>query len=220
MFRFWRSSKPAASTDLSAKLADEDVRDAVDGVRRFRRQFTADRVFYNKLAGSQKPRLLWIGCSDSRVVPDTITSSDPGSLFVVRNIANLVPPAGSGDDSVGAAIEYALLHLGVDDIVICGHTGCGGVKAMQDGLPGPETHLHRWVKRGALPAGLSHLDAVKRNVLGQRNNLLTYAAVRERAAKGSLNIHEWLYDMESGDILAFDAETEEWRSLNEVSAES
>jgi carbonic anhydrase len=220
MFRFWRSSKPAASTDLSAKLADEDVRDAVDGVRRFRQQFAADRVFYNKLAGSQKPRLLWIGCSDSRVVPDTITSSDPGSLFVVRNIANLVPPAGSGDDSVGAAIEYALLHLGVDDIVICGHTGCGGVKAMQDGLPGPETHLHRWVKRGALPAGLSHLDAVKRNVLAQRNNLLTYAAVRERAAKGSLNIHEWLYDMESGDILAFDAETEEWRSLNEVSAES
>jgi len=220
MFRFWRSSKPAASTDLSAKLADEDVRDAVDGVRRFRRQFAADRVFYNKLAGSQKPRLLWIGCSDSRVVPDTITSSDPGSLFVVRNIANLVPPAGSGDDSVGAAIEYALLHLGVDDIVICGHTGCGGVKAMQDGLPGPETHLHRWVKRGALPAGLSHLDAVKRNVLAQRNNLLTYAAVRERAAKDSLNIHEWLYDMESGDILAFDAETEEWRSLNEVSAES
>jgi carbonic anhydrase len=215
MIPFWKSKKPAPAATLSDKLADEDVRGTLEGIRRFHQQFAADRAFYKQLAGGQQPKLLWIGCSDSRVVPDTITNSDPGSLFVVRNIANIVPPAGSGDDSVGAAIEYAVLHLGVDDIVICGHTGCGGVKAMQEGLPGPETHLHRWVKLGSVPAGISHLDAVKQNVLAQRNNLWTYAVVRERAADKRLNVHEWLYDMETGEILAFDAETNDWRSLND-----
>jgi carbonic anhydrase len=213
---FWKSKKSPARSDLTAKLADEDVRGAVEGYRRFRQQFAADRAFYQDLARQQKPNLLWIGCSDSRVVPDTITGSGPGSLFVVRNIANIVPPSGAGDGSVGAAIEYAVLHLGVDDIVICGHTGCGGVKAMQDGVPASEAHLHRWVKFGAIPPGLSLADAVKVNILAQRDNLLTYAVVRERLASASLNIHEWLYDMEHGDILAYDGESESWRNLGET----
>jgi hypothetical protein len=90
MIRFWKSKKSAApgpSDGLAAELADEDVRGAVEGIRRFREQFADDRAFYKQLAGGQHPKLLWIGCSDSRIVPDTITNSDPGSLFVVRNIA-------------------------------------------------------------------------------------------------------------------------------------
>lgn len=212
---FWKSKRP---TTHAAKLADEDVRGALEGFRRFRQQFAADRAFYQKLAASQQPNLLWIGCSDSRVVPDTITSSDPGSLFVVRNIANIVPPAGSADTSVAAAVEYAVLHLGIDDIVICGHTGCGGVKAMQEGIPGQETHLHRWVEFGSVAKGLSPLDAVKQNILAQRGNLLTYAVVRERAATGALTIHEWLYDMDHGDLLAYDGDSESWRSLSDTAA--
>jgi carbonic anhydrase len=213
---FWKSKQPAAPSELASKLADENVRGAVEGYRRFRQQFAADRAFYQTLARQQKPNLLWIGCSDSRVVPDTITSADPGSLFVVRNIANVVPPAGSGDGSVGAAVEYAVLHLGIDDIVICGHTGCGGVKAMQDGVPASEAHLHRWVQYSALPKGLSAEAAVKANILAQRDNLLTYAVVRERVASASLNIHEWLYDIEHGEILAYDGETESWRNMSET----
>lgn len=212
MFWFWRKKKPSTA---EAKLADKDVRDAVAGYQRFRQQFATDRTFYQKLAEKQEPNLLWIGCSDSRVIPDIITASDPGRLFVVRNIGNIVPPAGSGDNSVGAAVEYAILQLGIDDIVICGHIGCGGVKAMQQGLPGAETHLHRWVESGApsLPKGLSELDAVKRNILAQRDNLLTYSVVRQRVEKGALNIHEWLYDMSDGQLLAYDSEADSWRPL-------
>lgn len=212
MFWFWRKKKPTAA---EAKLADADVRGAVEGYQRFRQQFMADRAFYEKLAQEQEPNLLWIGCSDARVIPDVITSSDPGRLFVVRNIANIVPPAGSGDSSVSAAVEYAILHLGIDDIVVCGHTGCGGVKAMMQGLPGPETPLHRWIKTGAptFPKGISELDAVKLNILAQRDNLLSYGLVRQRVEKGALNIHEWLYDMTEGHLLAYDSEAESWKPL-------
>lgn len=197
----------------SALSDDEDVRTAVHGFRRFRQQFEADRAFYEKLAESQKPNMLWIGCSDSRVVPDIITSADPGTLFVVRNIANLVPPADSGDASVGAAIEYAVLHLGIDDIVVCGHTGCGGVQAMHAGKT-VEPHLQRWMAHGSAGGAAATLDdAVKANILAQRENLLTYPFVRERAEAGQLTLHGWLYDMAEGDLLAHDGESGAWRTL-------
>lgn len=87
---------------------------------------------------------MWIGCADSWVVPAQITSADPGELFEVRNIANVVPPADAPDDAVGAAIEYALNHLEIDDIVACGHTNCGGIGALLEPTPpGREAHLGR-----------------------------------------------------------------------------
>lgn len=217
---FWKSRKPSPAAvpqagNLSDELEDADVRDALAGYQRFRRQFEHDQAFYRKLFERQEPKMLWIGCSDSRVVPDLITGSDPGSLFVVRNIANIVPPAGQGDASVGAAVEFAVLHLGIDDIVICGHTGCAGVKAMQDGVPGSETNLRRWIGSNAIPAGLTPLEAVKHNILAQRDNLLTYTLVRNRVSSGEINLHEWLYDMETGEIWAYDGASENWRSLSE-----
>jgi carbonic anhydrase len=220
---FWKSRKPAPAAvpqagNLSDELEDADMRDALAGYQRFRRQFEDDQAFYRILADRQEPKMLWIGCSDSRVVPDLITGSDPGSLFVVRNIANIIPPAGQGDVSVGAAVEFAVLHLGIDDIVICGHTGCAGVKAMQEGVPRSETHLHRWISSGAIPAGLTPLEAVKHNILAQRDNLLTYALIREHVSAGEINLHEWLYEMETGEILAYDGASESWRSLSEATA--
>jgi carbonic anhydrase len=112
--------------EKDARGIDLDIKDAMEGHERFRAQFEKDRAFYESLADKkQKPRLLWIGCADSRVVPAQITSADPGELFEVRNIANVVPPSDAYDDAVGAAIEYGVGHLGIDDIVVCGHTGCG-----------------------------------------------------------------------------------------------
>src|SRR5690349_15968666 len=88
---------------------DLDIKDAIEGYERFRLEFERDRSFFKSLATKkQKPRLLWIGCCDSRVVPSQITSADPGELFEVRNIANCVPPSFADDEAVGAAIEYAL----------------------------------------------------------------------------------------------------------------
>lgn len=204
---------------------DPDIRDAVEGHERFKRQFDRDKAFYRSLATrKQKPRLLWIGCSDSRVVPAQITSADPGELFEIRNIANVVPPAHADDDSVGAAIEYALAHLGVDDIVVCGHTGCGGIQALLDGLdPSLDSHLGRWVgftrpaHRLVTAAKVDEkdrlLETIKAHIHFQVDNLRTYPRVREGLESGKLGVHGWLYVMETGDLLAYDSDIGDWQPV-------
>jgi len=213
------------ATGKDDKGVDLDVKDAIEGHERFRREFERDRAFYEKLATSkQKPHLLWIGCADSRVVPAQITNSDPGELFEIRNIANVVPPAGAGDAAVGAAIEYGVGHLGIDDIVVCGHTGCGGIAALLEGQPGG--HLGRWVAytqpahqliaAARVPEAERMTATVQAHVQFQLDNLLTYPIVRDGVAAGTLNIHGWIYDMERGALIAYDSVSGEWRRLAEM----
>ncbi|MGQ0673895.1 MAG: carbonic anhydrase [Hyphomicrobium sp.] len=209
---------------------DLDIKDAIEGFERFRAEFERDKAFYKSLATKkQKPRLLWIGCCDSRVVPAQITSADPGELFEVRNIANTVPPAGADDDSVGAAIEYAIGHLGIDDIVVCGHTGCGGMQALAEPIPpATEAHLGRWVeftrkahdlvRAARVPEAERSLATIKAHIHFQLDNLMTYPVVRDGVADGRVTIHGWLYDMEHGNILAYDSTTGDWRGLLELTA--
>jgi carbonic anhydrase len=210
--------------------SDPDIKDAVEGHERFKQQFERDKSFYRGLATrKQKPRLLWIGCSDSRVVPAQITSADPGELFEIRNIANVVPPADSDDDSVGAAIAYALDHLGVDDIVVCGHSGCGGIQALLDD-PGQEIpgHLGNWInftrpahRLVALqkPTEADRLQAtIKAHVQFQIDNLMTYPRVRQAVESGTVGVHGWLYVMETGDLLAYDAGNGDWQPLGASSS--
>ncbi len=206
---------------------DDDILDAAAGHARFKAQFARERAFFEGLAEkAQKPRLLWIGCSDSRVVPAQITSADPGELFEVRNIANVVPPMAAPDVSVGAAIEYALGHLGIDDIVVCGHTGCGGVKAMVEAANIPETsQLGQWIDhtgpaaaliRAAGLTGAEALDeAVKAHALFQVDNLMTYPIVAEGVKAGRVKVHAWVYEMETGSILSYAAGVG-WRPLAET----
>jgi len=169
---------------------------------------------------------LWIGCADSRVVPAQITSADPGELFEVRNIANVVPPADAPDDAVGAAIEYALNHLEIDDIVACGHTNCGGIGALLEPTPpGREAHLGRWVdytrpahrliEAARVPEEERHLATVKAHVQFQIDNLLTYGLVRDGVAAGRVGLHGWIYDMDKGLLSAYDPTSGEWRGLVE-----
>lgn len=207
---------------------DLDIKDAIEGYERFRQQFERDKAFYKGLATKkQKPRLLWIGCCDSRVVPAQITSADPGELFEVRNIANCVPPEGADDDTVGAAIEYALAHLGVDDIVVCGHTGCGGIQALAESIPPDrERHLGRWVEytrpahnlvKAARVPEPERMDAtIKAHIQFQLDNLMTYEIVRAGVEAGKVAIHGWLYDMEKGELLAYDRKDGTWRGLLEL----
>jgi carbonic anhydrase len=213
------------TTAKDARGIDLDIKDAIEGHQRFRQEFERDRSFYKSLATrKQKPRLLWIGCCDSRVVPSQITSADPGELFEVRNIANCVPPAGADDDSVGAAIEYALGHLGVDDIVVCGHTGCGGIQALMEPIaPGAEAHLGRWVGltrsahdlvRAAGIEGEGKLHAIiAAHLQFQLDNLMSYDIVRKGVEEGRVGIHGWLYEMETGEIIVYDRQKGEWRNL-------
>jgi carbonic anhydrase len=216
------------TTEKDAQGVDLDIKDAIEGHERFRQQFERDKAFYKSLATKQqKPRLLWIGCADSRVVPAQITNADPGELFEIRNIANVVPPAEAADDAVGAAIEYGVGHLGIDDIVVCGHTHCGGIAALLEPiLPGREAHLGRWVEftrpahqliaAARVPEEERLIATIKAHVQFQLDNLMTYDLVHEGVAAGRINIHGWLYDMEAGALTAYDPASGEWRGLLEM----
>lgn len=204
----------------------DDIEDIIAGNLRFKKEFETQREHYRELATGQSPKLLWIGCADSRVDPSEIIGADLGDVFVIRNVANLVPRAGSGDNSVGAAIEYAVQHLGVDDIVVCGHSGCGGIKALGAHLPADNVHLANWVAY----AGASHrlieaaklpeheqLDAkIKANILFQVDHLFSYPSVRKAHAAGKLRVYGWLYDMATADLLSYDEVLAEWVPLAEA----
>ncbi|MEU7647608.1 bifunctional SulP family inorganic anion transporter/carbonic anhydrase [Streptomyces huasconensis] len=158
----------------------------------------------------QQPAQLFLTCADSRVVTSMITSSGPGDLFVVRNVGNLVPLPGaeSGDDSVGAAIEYAVEVLKVRSITVCGHSGCGAMQALLNTPPGgAQTPLRRWLRHGlpslermgaqdkawARLSGRAPADAVEQlcltNVVQQLEHLKAHEAVARRLAEGDLELH-------------------------------
>jgi carbonic anhydrase len=197
----------------------------IEGHRRFREKFESENEVFARLAEEgQNPKVLWIGCSDSRVIPELITGADPGELFNVRNIANVVPPASGEACSTGAAIEYAVLHLRVDHVVVCGHTGCGGIKALE-APPSPEVepHIAGWLglaaparqqvlARGTTPEEV-YLETIRANVLLQCGNLRTYPCVREHEQAGDLSVHAWLYDLRSGVIEEYRLASGTWESV-------
>lgn len=195
------------------------------GLGRFQEYYLEKADLFERLARQgQSPQVLLITCSDSRVVPELITGAEPGDLFVTRNVANIVPPYGTGEMGVGAVVEYAVLHLHVKHIVVLGHTDCGGIKALDKALDwSREPHIARWIEH-ARPAktkveasGLSpeerHLATVRENVLLQLEHLRSYDPVREGEQAGGLTLHGWVYHLENGQIEAYDAEAGTWSVL-------
>ena len=195
------------------------------GVGRFREYFEENRELFELLAAEgQAPQALFICCSDSRVAPEWLTQSDPGDLFVTRNVGNIVPPYGSGQTSIGAVIEFAVLQLAVRHIILCGHTDCGGIRALdQPADCWGQPHLARWieyarpartqVEASGLPEEDRHLAAVRANVLLQLENLRSYDPVRAGERAGALTLHGWVYHLEAGIIEACDSETGSWSPL-------
>lgn len=176
-----------------------------------------ERQYLKGLAAGQSPSALYISCSDSRVVPELLTGSRPGDLFVVRNVANVVPRADEpGTKSVGASVEFAVNVLKVPHIVVCGHYGCGGINAALEGLDKLEgmSCLQEWLTRvepaalKAKAAGIAADEllgyAIEENVLDQMLNLMTYPCVREGVEAGTLDIHAWVYDF-TGGLVVYDA---------------
>jgi len=205
--------------------------DIREGNRLFKDNFAGNRDVFEKLAREgQQPTVLWIGCSDSRVVPEQITGAQAGDLFVVRNIANVVPPSkgysssGTVSDTVGAVIEYAVLHLKVSHIIVCGHTECGGIKALE-GTPDrtKEPHISRWlelarparkqVERDGIKAEERYLATITTNVLLQCKHVRTYPCVREAERKGGLQVYGWLYDLHTGSLLSHNEKTGRWDKI-------
>jgi len=166
----------------------------------------------------QFPEAMFIGCSDSRVLPEQLTGSAPGDLFVLREIANAVPPFGTAGDAVGAAIEYAVLHLHVKHIIICGHTDCDGIKALDGHIDqATEPHIARWlalvrpaqtqVDAHGIDPEARHGAIVEQNVLNQLVNIQTYDCVRRALDANALELHGWVYDLSNGRISYWDADT-------------
>jgi carbonic anhydrase len=177
---------------------------------------------FKELALSQTPDALFVTCSDSRVVPDLLASTHPGDLFTMRNVGNLIPPATAdgisiGDLSEASAIEYSVLVLSVPNIVVCGHSECGAMKAVMAKNPRPETpNLIKWLHHaqaaafrleheGALDAKLKPHDQLSQlNVLVQLEHLMSYAIVRDKVSAGTLRLHGWWFDVASGSMCAYD----------------
>ena len=195
------------------------------GIMKFRREeFESHKALFRELGRQQRPHTLFIGCSDSRVVPNLITGSNPGDLFIVRNVANIVPPYRSTEEYVAttSAIEYAVLALGVDTIVVCGHSNCGGCAALNK--PDEEMahlpHVRKWLEvssevKGRVDRLMAGDTPEERewlteqvNVLVQMKNLLTYPYVRERYERGELKILGWHYLIETGEIYNFNDATQ------------
>lgn len=179
--------------------------------------FENERVLLEALADQgQFPDAMFIGCCDSRVLPEALTGAQPGELFVARVVANIVPPYGVGQNAVGAAVEYAVLHLKVKHLIVCGHTDCGGIKALDHPVDmGAEPAIANWIEF-ARPAqtqvnarGLTgdsrHQAIVEENVLLQLENLQTYGAVRRALAENRLELHGWVYDLAGHQLRYYDA---------------
>ncbi len=189
-------------------------RHLIEGLQRFRREtFPRYRDHYRRLVEEgQKPSVLFIGCADSRVVPDLLTDTGPGELFLVRNVGAFVPPfePDGAFHGTAAGIEFAVLNLQVTDIVVCGHSHCGAVRALYD-PPGPDSpHLARWLElaRAARVGDAPDEDALRRaeqrSIALQVARLMTYPFVADRVAAGTLSLHGWHYIIEDGRVLVLD----------------
>jgi len=191
----------------------------IEGVHAFREtQYKENQELFQILAHGQKPRYLVITCADSRVVPNLITGLGPGEIFVIRNAGNIVPPASAGPSGEAAAIEFAVVELGVKHIIVCGHSHCGAMTSLLDRvtlerLPAVAGFLlYAEAARRNLKAKYPRLEGdeqitrlVKENVLVQLNHLRTLGSVALAIRSGNLQIHGWVFMIETGEVLAYDA---------------
>ncbi len=189
----------------------------IDGFRRFRTStYERKRPLFDALAQhGQSPRAMVISCCDSRVDPGLIFSAEPGDVFVVRNVANLVPPYAPSDEyhGISAAIEFAVQGLEVEHIIILGHARCGGIRALMEGRQSSGEFIGPWMRiaAGARDRAIAltegeplaatyrccELEAIK----GSLNNLMTFPWIRSRVDSGRVALHGWYFDLESGDLL-------------------
>lgn len=202
----------------------------VNGLHKFQSEVVASsRELFARLAKGQEPDALFISCSDSRVIPNHITQTGPGDLFVIRNAGNIVPPWGAAGLGETASIEFAVAALKVKDIIICGHTHCGAMKGLLnlDGLndlPSVKSWLgHAEATRRIILEKYKHLEGnprltatVEENVLCQIENLRTHPSVRARLSTGSLNIHGWVYKIETGEVFIYDPQRHQFVLFKDV----
>ena len=171
--------------------------------------------FQDLVAQGQHPKTLFIGCSDSRLVPYTLTGTGPGELFLVRNVGAFVPPydGSQGHHGTAAAIEFAVLNLEISRIIVCGHSHCGAIKALYEEVPAEAHNLQRWLDLGRdavlpvqpCPEALRRTE--QRAVVLQLGRLMEFPMVRRRVLAGKISLHGWHYVIEDGEVNVFDVAT-------------
>lgn len=189
----------------------------IEGFLKFQKDVFPERTqLFKQLAQRQNPKVLFVTCSDSRVVPELFTQQEPGDLFVIRNAGNIVPSYGPEPGGVSATVEYAVSVLQVSDIVICGHSNCGAMTAISscqclDHLPAVGHWLRHADSAKLIVASQTYAtpqekaDAlVRQNVIAQLANLRTHPSVALALAQRRLDLHGWVYDIEKGQIDALD----------------
>jgi carbonic anhydrase len=202
------------------------VREIIDGFLKFQNEVYPQRIqLFSELATVQNPKALFVSCSDSRVVPELLTQSEPGDLFVIRNAGNIVPSYGPEPGGVSATVEYGVAVLGVTDIVILGHSDCGAMTAISsakrlDELPAVAGWLRHADAAKLVNAAGTHAtaaekldDLVHENVIAQLTNLTTHPSVALALAQRRLDLHGWVYDIKTGAVDALDGATRRFVSL-------
>ncbi len=221
---------------VSERLILTDIATFLAGFERFQEKyFAGDDSIFARLRQGQNPRALVISCCDSRADPGMLMGAGPGDIFVVRNVANLVPPYRNGAEMPGirADIEFAVKSLNVEHIIILGHSGCGGIRALMDGEGITENQyefIGAWVSiaRAARERVLRELadesEAVQATACGQwaislsLDNLVSFPWIRERVEAGTLELHGWYFDIDAGDLLAYSPQTSTFAPLVPKSA--
>ncbi len=215
------------------------MRKLVQGVVEFRKNMTREhRDTFAKLALGQRPDTLFVACSDSRVVPNLFASTNPGDVFVIRNVGNIIPPCCDHltqtchPHAESAAIEFALTALTVTDIIICGHSDCGAMGTLFQGrektrLPSlsawlsyGDASLDALLLSGPLDPSLNPVNQLSQiHVLKQREHLMSYPQIRDRVSKGSLNLHAWWFDIAHASVQVYDESLKRFVDLDEARAE-
>ncbi|NLF73265.1 MAG: carbonic anhydrase [Candidatus Anammoximicrobium sp.] len=196
----------------------------VQGVHHFQKiGFREREELFARLQHGQEPEACLITCADSRIVPNLITNSEPGQLFIVRNVGNLVPCYGTSNNDELAAVEYAVVELGVEDVIVCGHTGCGAMQALINSLeasgPSRTPLVMNWLRHADATLEIvrehyGHLQgkalvnaAAEENVLVQLEHLRTLPVIASRISSGRVRLHGWMYKIDTGEVFYYESET-------------
>lgn len=205
----------------------KDIAKFIAGFERFQdKYFGPDRELFDQLRHAQRPRTMVIACCDSRVDPAILTGAAPGEMFVMRNVANLVPPYETGAQfpGMGAALEFAVQNLEVEHIIVLGHSGCGGIQALLRGRDDSE-FISRWMgiaqrARSQIlaelpdkPAQLHARACEQAALLISLENLLTFPWIRQRVEAGALHLHGWYFDIGQGELFGYSPHSTAFEAL-------
>ena len=202
----------------------------VEGIHNFQNSdFQEHQDFFQSLAQGQSPIALFITCSDSRIDPNRLTQTKPGELFILRTAGNIVPPYGAVEGGEAATIEYAIAALEIKNVIVCGHSFCGAMSGLLsldklESLPAVTAYLkHADATRRIMDENYSEVTdfderlyrTVEENVLVQMQHLRTHPVVAARARTGALELHGWVYDIETGDVLCYHEERDSFLTIEE-----